>query len=129
MKLVPGLYENVVTRAVDEAVRAAGAEVDSEREALNAEAAPYVLGRYLFDALVRALRNLPEEERLAQQVALTNRLIEVLGEAAPNAGIDADEKVLDPAELLLAVRRVADARLGPARWCDRRCRSGTATSW
>lgn len=112
MKLVPGLYENVVTRAVDEAVRAAGAEVDSEREALNAEAAPYVLGRYLFDALVRALRNLPEEERLAQQVALTNRLIELLGEAAPNAGIDADEKVLDPAELLLAVRRVADARLG-----------------
>ncbi len=111
MKLVPGLYEQLVTVALDDAVRAANdARVD--REHLNEEAAPQILARYLHDALVRAFRNLPEEGRLTKQVDLANRLVTLLGEEAPNAGIDADEAVLAPAELLLAIRRQADARLG-----------------
>ena len=111
MKLVPGLYEQLVTVGLESAVRAAN-DALAEREHLNEEAAPQILARYLHDTLVRALRNLPEEDRLAKQVALANRLVALLGEAAPNAGVDADEAVLEPAELLLALRRQTDARLG-----------------
>src|SRR4051794_13758327 len=84
MKLVSGLHERVVTRGVETAIEGANDTVATEREPLSAESAPHVLGRYLFDALVRALRNLPEEERLAKQVALTNRLVALVGEVAPN---------------------------------------------
>jgi hypothetical protein len=112
MKLVPGLYEKVISLEVEEALRQTGDAVRTSREQLNEEAAPQVLGRYLYDTLVRALRNLPHEDRLAQQLALTNRLVALLGAAAPSAGIEADEAVVDPAQLLLAVRNVTDARLG-----------------
>jgi superfamily II DNA or RNA helicase len=113
MKLACGLYEKLLTEG-DSAVLAAAADTQTLRDALSEEGAPHVLARYLYDALVRALRNLPEDERATQQVALANRVLAILAEAAPNAGLDADEKVLDPAELLLAVQSVTAARLGTA---------------
>jgi superfamily II DNA or RNA helicase/HKD family nuclease len=113
VKLPPGLYETLVTRALDGAVRAEGDSIAADTEALTAESAPHVLGRYLFDALVRALRNLPDEERLAKQVALANQLVALLGAAAPASGIAGnDDGIADPASLLLAIRHAADARLG-----------------
>ena len=111
MRLAPGLYEKVVSLEVDGLLRAEN-ELGAEREELNEEAAPQILGRYLFDALVRALRNLPAEDRLKRQVELTNELVAKLGEVAPAAGIDDDEKLLDPAQMLLAVRRRSEDRLG-----------------
>ena len=74
MKLVPGLYEDVVTRAVHDALRA-NDTFAAQDEDLNQEAAPHILGRYLFDALVRALRNLPEEERLCTAATLDARVV------------------------------------------------------
>lgn len=112
MKLVPGLYERVVTRGVQDTIAGANDTSEVDREALTSESAPHILGRYFFGALVRALRNLPEEERRQHQVDLTNRLLGILGEAAPNAGLDGDEAIFDQGELLLAVRRLSDARLG-----------------
>jgi len=53
MKLVPGLYEKIVTRGLDDAVRAANDTQAVSREKLSAESAPHVLGRHLFEALVR----------------------------------------------------------------------------
>jgi superfamily II DNA or RNA helicase/HKD family nuclease len=111
MKLAPGLYEQLFTHGLDQALRAAN-DAHAEREPLHEEAAPHILARHLYDTLVRAFRNLPEEDRLEKQVALANRLVALLGEAAPSAGIDTDEAVVAPAELLLALRRRADARLG-----------------
>jgi superfamily II DNA or RNA helicase len=112
MKLAPGLHERVVTRGVEGSIQSANDTTEVERERLSEESAPHVLGRYLFDALLRALHNLPEDKRLARQVELTNRLLVLLGEAAPKSGLDEDEAVLEPGELLLAVRRLSDARLG-----------------
>ena len=85
---------------------------EADHEALTAESAPQVLGHYLFEAFVRALRNLPEEERLAQQVQLANRLVAFLGDVAPKSGIDDDDAITESGRLLLAVRSIADARLG-----------------
>ncbi len=128
MKLPRGLYEQLLTVGLDGALRGAN-DTHTDREHLHVEAAPEILARYLHDAVVRALRNLPEEERLAKQVALANQLVQLLGEAAPNSGIDADEAVTEPAELLLAVRRHEDRRLGTGESPDLRSPCGTATSW
>src|SRR5437870_5476795 len=99
MKLVPGLYEQLITIGLEKTV-AAAYDTAVERELLNHEAAPHILARYLHDSLVRALRTVSGEEPLAQQVGLANRDLRLLGEAAPNAGIDEDEIVRDPAEML-----------------------------
>src|SRR5579864_8108563 len=99
MRLVPGLYENVVTHAIDRAVQSVADTLAPHDEPLNEEGAPHLLARHLFDALVRALRHLPEEDRLGRQVALTNQILALLSSAAPASGIDADESVLDPAKV------------------------------
>lgn len=111
MKLAAGLYEKLLTRG-DAADLAANDAVRVDRELLTEGAAPHILARYLHDALVRALRSVPEEERLTRQVRFVNRLLEVFAEVAPSAGFDDDDAVLDPAELLLAIRAAGDARLG-----------------
>lgn len=110
MKLPPGLYEQLLTVGLDGALRGAN-DTHADREQLHVEAAPEILARHLHDAIVRALRNLPEEERLDKQVALANRLVQLLEEAAPHSGIDAEDAVTAPAELLLAIRR-EEGRLG-----------------
>ncbi|MBE2248047.1 MAG: DUF3427 domain-containing protein [Myxococcus sp.] len=113
MKLVPGLYESAVTEALAAALQ--GLEGAAPiREALTREAGPHVLARLLYDAALKALRAIGGEAQLEAQVLLANRLLEVLGEASKDSGITRDDWVKQPAELLLAIRREADRRLGSA---------------
>lgn len=111
MKLVPGLYESPVTNGLRDALDRLGA-ADTTLERLTDSSAPHVLARLLYDATVRAMRALPSEERLAGQVALANRVLEVLGEGSTESGIGSEEAVADPAELLLAVIDREQAKLG-----------------
>lgn len=111
MTLPRGLYEQLITVGLDGGLREAN-DTDADREQLNETAAPEILARYLHEMLVRAFRNVADEDRLARQVALANRLVALLGAEAPNSGIDADEAIISPAELLLAIRRQSEARLG-----------------
>jgi superfamily II DNA or RNA helicase len=111
MKLVPGLHEALITRAINDEIQGAK-NFETELEPVATEAAPQLLGRYLFDALVRALRNLPEEHRAKRQIELANELVDLLAKASPNSGVDDTEHVVDPAQLLYAVRELGAARLG-----------------
>jgi hypothetical protein len=56
----PGLYEKLITLGLAEHLKALGFE--SERDGAG-EIAPQVLSRHLFDAMIKALRNVPVEER------------------------------------------------------------------
>jgi hypothetical protein len=105
----PGLYERLITLGVAEHLKAL--ELESERDRAG-EIAPQVLSRHLFDALIKALRNVPLEERAARQRELANKVVALLGAEVPSAGIDRDDEVADPIELLLALRDPNEARLG-----------------
>ena len=111
MRLREGLYEAPVTRALDEELRAL-VEAIASTEPITAESAPHIFARVIHEAAVRALRNVPAKDRLEHQVALANRVLALLAEAAPESGISADEEVRTPAELLLAVRARKEVRLG-----------------
>ena len=52
------------------------------------------------------------EERSARQRELANKVVELLGAEVPSAGIDRDDEVADPIELLFALRDPTEARLG-----------------
>ena len=108
----PGLYDQLVTRSVHNALAAAERELGADREALG-EAAPHVMARHIYDALVKALRSVPEEERAEHQRRLMNDIIQLIAEHAPAAGIALAEEGVDaPSQLLLAVRRLDGDRLG-----------------
>lgn len=112
MKPVPGLYEQLITRGLDEALRLSSETFDASREDLIAEAAPHVLARVVHDGLIRALRSLPEEGRIHHQVALTNAVLELVARSAPSSGLGSEDSVGDPAQMLLALRDLAEVRLG-----------------
>ncbi len=111
VKLSEGLYETPITGALDEALGRLEDAI-AAKEQITPETAPHIFARVIHDAAVRAMRNAPAKERLAAQVSISNRVLELLGECAPEAGISADEALRSPPELLLSVRQAADVRLG-----------------
>ena len=105
----PGLYEKLITIGLAASLKSLGLE--SQRDDAG-EIAPQVLSRHLFDAMIKALRNVPVEERSARQRELANKVVALLGAEVPAAGIDRDDEVADPIELLLALLDPTEARLG-----------------
>jgi len=104
LKPAPGLYEQLITRGFDQALRVSSEALDASREDLIAEAAPHVLARVVHDGLIRALRSLPEDGRIHHQVALTNAVLELVAGSAPSSGLGAEDSIGDPAQMLLALR-------------------------
>ena len=102
-----GLYEDLLTSALEVEINARTAEgwwVDVA--AADSTVRPELLARHVHRLLRRALEGVPEEDgaQPANQVALANRVVEVLVEY----GAIADDRVADAARLLLeAVERRA----------------------
>lgn len=94
--LPAGLYEALITEGLARILE--GAEGEGfyiERAALEEAEGHEHLAWHLYAALRRHFRRLPAQERLAQQAALTNRLLEQIEELGERVGL--------PPELLRAV--------------------------
>ena len=98
-RLYSGLYEDLLTSALEAEINARTAEgwwVDVT--SADSTIRPELLARHVYHLLRRALEGIPEEDgaQPANQVALANRLVEVLVEH----GALADDRVADAARLL-----------------------------
>ena len=111
MKLIPGLYEALITRDRAEAIRLLENLVEETQE-LSEESAPGVLARHIQDLLVKALRHARGDDKLVAQVELANRLVDLLGAATPDAGIDGGDRAAQPGKLLLSLSKTGAERLG-----------------
>ncbi|MBN1209730.1 MAG: DUF3427 domain-containing protein [Myxococcaceae bacterium] len=102
-KLVPGLYEQLVTVPLARHLQGTPPEL-VQREELDAEDADVLLARHVYAQVRNALRlvrgNAEGGEALARQVALVNGLIAQLGR---DAGLEAAEAVDAAHEVLLAL--------------------------
>ena len=112
MKLPKGLYEQLITREISEALAAL------DLNAIRVEQAPLdpidsydILARHVYAVLNRVLRALPENERLDQQVDVCNRVLELLAERIKSA-TDRGSMVQPPASALLSISEVVDRPLG-----------------
>ncbi len=94
--LPPGLYEALVTEALDRRLRALPASATAHTEPLDPGDAHVALARHLHHLLTRALRGRPDE-----QAALHQRVLAVLRDAR-RAPDDGDALAL-PARQLLAI--------------------------
>ena len=72
----PGLYEKLITLGLAEQLKTLG--LKSQRDGAG-EIAPQALSRHLFGAMIKALRNVPMEERSARQRELANKVVSLLG--------------------------------------------------
>jgi HKD family nuclease len=103
-ELVPGVYEQLVTARLSDALRAVDPEL-IEREGLDPADAHVVLARHLGALAQRALRSVGGSEdhtRLIRQVALANAVAEAIAAAAPDADL-ADQLVAESRDVLRAV--------------------------
>lgn len=107
----PGLYEHPVTLALGEVLERLGPG-RSDLERLSPDDAPRVLAQLLHERLVRSLESLPSANRLARQISLTNRVLDLLRAAAPAGGAEARDRVREPGEMLMAIRPEHDGSLG-----------------
>jgi superfamily II DNA or RNA helicase/HKD family nuclease len=103
--LRPGLYDAPVTRALEDALSGLNVEV-GEIEALDRDDAPRVLARLLHSRLVHALAAVtgPPDDALERQVALANRVLELLARDVPSSGALEEDRVAPPGRRLLAIR-------------------------
>ena len=97
MTLPNGLYEQLITRALEQAIE------NLKHSASHVEVGPLdpadsheLLARHVNDVLKTVLRAIPHADRLDQQVELCNRILELIGS-------DTDLLVRPPAEALLDI--------------------------
>lgn len=94
--LSPGLYELLVTRAVEEQLGGKGVVPPDPL----ATRSPTLMARHVGALVERALRDLGEDSEGSRQVELVNRLIALIRETAPKAfDGDSDDVVAPPREL------------------------------
>lgn len=106
-ELLPGLYEDLVTRELGGALARLEAQGwGAGRSDLDGEGAPEVLARYVGRHLLGALRSLPGEggEQVAAQIRLANQLLDLLKDSTAYPVIEGDA-VDEPGRLLLHLVR------------------------
>lgn len=100
-----GLYEHLVTRALDGALQT----IPSDRldvHALDGADAPSVLARHLAREVERALASVRADDRAGAQARIVNDLLARLAEMTQDDAID-DERVAPPTRRLDAVHGIA----------------------
>src|SRR5690349_19435829 len=104
-RLEPGLYESLIDKELAEAIGDLNSRgLKCVEEALDRGDSHEFFARYVFEAVLRRLRSLPSEERIVQQVALSNQLLSVLTSAS-----DESERgviISQPARILRSVTRL-----------------------
>ena len=114
LDLAPGLYEHVVTEALEQAL---AGRSDAKLRALNPVDADEALTQHVSTLVRRALVQAGEAkgtpvEKLARQVELTNAVLQVLSE---HADVESGELVAASAEELLAIPGPGPAHHVPER--------------
>ncbi len=108
--LAPGLYDAPVSRALAEALDEIAPELRVVRD-VDPQHSHTSLARVVGTLVSKALAALPEDERAIHQLALANRIIDVIRAGSPDAGVDTDDGFEPPAQTLLAILKPSS---GPA---------------
>jgi hypothetical protein len=104
--MIPGLYEQLLTVELQRIVAA----VDAARiDVVSPEAADahIAVAEHLRRVLERALRSVPEEERLTRQAEICNALVTWLRHEQRSLSVEPDDALVVPLTVLREVRALA----------------------
>jgi predicted nucleic acid-binding protein len=103
LKLVPGLYESLINRFIEDGiVEAETVQLLAERRPLDEGDSHAYFAQYLADRIRSAFASLPNKDRLEKQVELANAIVSLLSEHTPDA-FHLDAFRINTAELLRSV--------------------------
>src|SRR6266850_2338457 len=103
IKLLPGLYESLVNEFIEMGVAEAAREnLRAQLRGLDAGDSHNYFAQYLAEHIRKAFAALPLKERLAKQVELANRILDLLADSAPSS-FDRQQSEVLRAELLIAL--------------------------
>ncbi len=112
-RLVPGLYDEPISRSRAAALAALAPELRVIRE-LDPQHAHVALTRVLSRLISNALASFPhDEQRTAYQLALANRIIDLLRDGSPEAGVETSDGFDPPGQSLYAILRPVAAPASP----------------
>jgi hypothetical protein len=106
-----GLYETLITEALDERLRDLGEGLDARRRDLRAAEAADRVALHLARVVRRAIASVDDDQRVAVSIALARNLIAETDAAIGNSG-SIREQLLEAGEVLHAVtKRLPDGKL------------------
>jgi superfamily II DNA or RNA helicase len=100
----PGLYETLITEALDCALRQVDQSLIVHRDALRAPEAPDRISLHLARLVARAISSLDEKSRTTRGLSLAKRLIDEIHAAIPQLDIR-PERIIRSGEVLRAISR------------------------
>jgi len=106
LKLVPGLYESLLTELIDAGITAAARDnLRAKLRDLDSGDSYSYFAQYLADYIRKAFASFPSEDRLDNQIELANRILALLADNVPSSFDSAGSAILR-AELLIALSNV-----------------------
>ena len=105
-----GLYETLITEALDQELGALGQGFEARRSSLHEAEAADRLALHLSRVVERAISSLDKNERVSRGTALARQLVNVIVEATATNALSA-ERPVSPADVLRSVvGRLPDGR-------------------
>ena len=101
-KLPDGLYDLLITQAIQQEIARFGQHRRADVEPLEPADSHLLLARHIAAVVRNALRGIPEDERVARQTQITNELLQAMATALPRE-VANDDYVAAPPRRLAAV--------------------------
>ncbi|HUP49157.1 MAG TPA: DUF3427 domain-containing protein [Thermoanaerobaculia bacterium] len=101
-KLPDGLYDLLVTQAIERELSRLGSGRRADTEPLEPADSHLLLSRYIATVVREALRGVPEEERASRQTQICNEIIRAVASSLPEE-IAAGDLIAEPPKRLAAV--------------------------
>src|SRR5687768_4245123 len=101
-KLPDGLYDLLVTRAIQNEISHLESDRRAETRDLNPADSYVLLGRHVANIVREALRGFPEEERALRQTQICNEILRSVVSSLPEH-VDTDDLIAEPPQRLAAV--------------------------
>ncbi|HEV7239885.1 MAG TPA: hypothetical protein VGQ36_11645 [Thermoanaerobaculia bacterium] len=101
-KLPDGLYDLLVTQAIEHEIAQLGQKRRADTEPLEPADSHLLLARHIAGVIRNALREIPEEERVHRQTQISNEILRSVSVSLPQQFAD-DDYVAEPPQRLAAV--------------------------
>lgn len=101
-KLPDGLYDLLVTQALEQELAQLGQHRRADTEPLAPADSYLLLGRHVAGVIRNALRGMPDEDRVHRQAQISNEILRALADALPSQ-LATHDFVTEPAQRLAAV--------------------------
>ncbi|MDD3952391.1 MAG: DEAD/DEAH box helicase family protein, partial [Lentisphaeria bacterium] len=102
-KLIHGIYENVITHALEERLERISDSFDVEKSQLDSDESAFVLALHLTKLLANSLASIKGNNQKQRQAQLCNQLLEVIGKNDSTFPVEA-EKIVEDLMYLLKIQ-------------------------